>query len=311
MNNRKLKLVITPRSFNLTPGLLPPNFDVTLNSTGKVLSKAQMTDLLHDVDAVIVGVDPLDGDVLRGAPNLQVIAKYGVGTDNIDLAAAQDRSIPVFTTPHANTQAVADYTMGLMLAVARGIAASDRGCRRGQWAKHTGVDVYGKTMGLLGLGQIGREVARRATGFHMRILAYDTQRDDRFARTYGIDYVSFERLLEESDMVSLHLPLTDATWHMLGRSEFERMKRTAIVINTARGGLMDEDALVDALASGRIWGAGIDVFESEPPDGRYEGFDNVVLGAHSAASSEGAVNRMSQMAAASIVNFFCGQGVAF
>jgi D-3-phosphoglycerate dehydrogenase len=298
-----LNVLVTPRSFGAHSAepydlLAGGGLTVIRNPHGRIMAKDEMIAHIGDADAVIVGVDPLDRDVLERAPRLKVIAKYGVGTDNIDMACAAERGIKVTTTAGANTEAVADYTFALLLAAARKVVPIDRACREGDWRKTTAVDVNGRTLGLLGLGQIGKAVVRRARGFGMRVLAYDAVRDEAFAAAGGVVYAdSADEILREADFVSLHVPLTDATRHMIGSREFGLMKRTAVLVNTARGGLIDEGALLEALAGGRIWGAGIDVFEKEPPDNReLLELDNLVIGSHCAASTVQAVDNMGMMA---------------
>jgi D-3-phosphoglycerate dehydrogenase len=293
------KVLVTPRSFgkhSKTPIQLlqDAGYDVQLNPYNRILSKSEMKDAIKDVDGIIVGVDPLDEEVLKEAKNLKAIAKYGVGTDNIDLDYATKHQIPVSITAGANTDAVADYTMSLMLAAARKVTAIDVKCREKDWTKITTVDVYGKTLGLIGIGNIGKGVAKRAKGFDMKILAYDLVEDYEFARKHGITYVkSIRDILRESDFISLHLPLNDKTRHIISYEEFQVMKSTAVIINTARGGLINEDALENALKNNLIWGAGVDVFEQEPPSNLdLLSLDNIVIGSHCAASTIQAIDNM-------------------
>ena len=303
----KWKVLVTPRSFAANGSrpldmLKDRGCEVVLNPFGRILEKREMMELIRGMDAVIIGVDPLDGEVLAQADRLKVISKYGVGTDNIDLAAAERRGIRVTVTAGANTEAVADYTMALMLAAARRIIPIDRRCRHLDWSKMTAVDVWGKTIGIVGLGAIGQGVARRAQGFNMRVLAYDIVQDEAYAARHGIRYVPLRELLTEADFVSLHLPLTEQTYHLIGAEELRLMKPHAVLVNTARGGLVDEKALIEALRNRRIWGAGLDVFEREPPEHReLLELDNVVLGSHSAASTFQAIENMGIMAAAHVL----------
>jgi len=301
------KVVVTPRSFGKTSSL-PLDMlkrrgcEVVLNPYGRILSKMEMKELIRDADAVIVGVDPLDAEVLSAASRLKVISKYGVGTDNIDQTFAASKGIRVTVTAGANTDAVADYTLALMLAVARRVVPIDQGCRRLDWQKQTAVDVWGKTLGLIGLGAIGKGVARRAQGFNMKVLAYDLYPDPEYAARNGIEYVPLDRLLRESDFISLHVPLTEQTHHIIGPAEFEKMKPTAVLVNTARGGLVDEKALLRALRENRIWGAGIDVFSQEPPEEReLLQLSNIVIGSHTAASTFQAIENMGVMAAENVL----------
>ncbi|PGL70993.1 phosphoglycerate dehydrogenase [Bacillus sp. AFS055030] len=295
----KKKVLVTPRSFgkhSTTPIQLLENagYEVQLNRYNRILTKAEMKEAIQDVDGVIIGVDPLDKEVLMEAKNLKAIAKYGVGTDNIDLDYADKHQISVSITAGANSNAVADYTMSLMLSVARRVATIDYKCRQKDWSKITTVDAYGKTLGLIGTGNIGKGVAKRAKGFDMKILAYDLVRDEEFAKEHGITYVeSVNDILQEADFISLHLPLNNETRHIISYEEFQMMKPTAVIINTARGGLINEDALENALKNKLIWGAGIDVFEQEPPINHgLLLLDNIVIGSHCAASTIQAIDNM-------------------
>ncbi|OUS75520.1 hydroxyacid dehydrogenase [Paenibacillus sp. MY03] len=308
MNKRK-KVLVTPRSFGKN-SMMPiemlreHGFEIIANPYGRILSKAEMLQLIADVDGVIVGVDPLDRDVLASAPKLKAISKYGVGTDNIDLEYARQTGIPVTVTAGANTEAVADYTFALMLATARKVAYIDRQCRSNQWKTVTATDMYGKTLGLIGFGAIGQAVARRAAGFGMTIIAYDVYRNEELAQERGFRYCDTIRsLLEEADFISLHMPLNEKTARVINREAFGWMKPNAVIVNTARGGLIDEDALIEALGSGRIWGAGIDVFEQEPPNNpQLLQLDNLIISSHCAASTLNAVDNMGMMASQHIID---------
>ncbi|MGW8426250.1 phosphoglycerate dehydrogenase [Peribacillus simplex] len=293
------KVLITPRSFGKhckkpIQMLQDAGYHVLLNPYNRILSKSEMKAAVKDVEGIIVGVDPLDEEVLKEAKNLRAISKYGVGTDNIDLDYATNHQIPVSIAVGANSNAVADYAMALMLATARRVTTIDAKCRQKDWTKITTVDVHGKTLGLIGIGNIGKGVAKRAKGFDMKILAFDLMKDEEFARKHGITYVeSINDILSDSDFISLHLPLNDNTRHLISYKEFEMMKSTAVIINTARGGLINEDALEKALKNNYIWGAGVDVFEQEPPSNLdLLSLDNIVIGSHCAASTIQAVDNM-------------------
>ena len=236
------------------------------------------------------------------APNLLAISKYGVGVDNIDLNAASARGIKVSKTIGANAEAVADYTVALMLALSRRLLVIDAQCRKADWSKVTTLDFNHATLGLFGLGAIGRNVAERAKAFSMRVLAYDVTWDAAYAQAHGIEYAEPETIFRTADFISLHLPLLPSTENFVGEAELAMMKPTAILINTARGGLVDEAALLKALQENRIDGAGIDAFRKEPPeDLRWFELSNVILGSHCAASTKGAADNMGRMAAKNIL----------
>lgn len=296
------KILVTPRSYGkdmpeLFQRLAEAGCEVARNTTGGILDKAQMKALLADCTGVIVGVDPLDAEVLACAPRLKAVAKYGVGVDNIDLDYCKAHDIRVSRTVGANSEAVADYAMALMLAVARRVPLIDGKCRAMNWGKITARDVSHATLGLLGLGAIGKLVARRAQGFGMKVLAYDVYWNEEYAQANGIEYAEPETIFRTADFISLHLPLMPETRNTVGERELGMMKPDAVLINTARGGLVDEDALLKALQERRIYGAGLDAFAQEPPENpAWLTLDNVVLGSHCAASTVGATRNMGRMA---------------
>jgi len=304
------KVLITPRSFGKSSSkpldlLKEKGYEVVMNPYGRILTREEMMKHIVDVDGIIVGVDPLDREVLACGKRLKAISKYGVGTDNIDMEFAKEKNIPVMRTVGANSDAVADFTFALMLAVARRIVEIDAGCRKLNWNKITSIEVYGKTLGLIGLGSIGKKVARRAAGFDMKVLAFDTFKDEVYAKENGITYVTLEELLKESDFISLHLPLTEETRNLISYEQFKMMKPMAVLVNTARGGIIDENALLWALKEKRIWGAGIDVFEEEPPkNSELLKMDNIVIGSHCAASTYEAIEKMGMMAAENLIECF-------
>lgn len=301
------KVLITPRSYgkndpSLFEKIKAAGYEIVRNETGGILDKAKMIELIAPCAGVIVGVDPLDGDVIAAASNLRAVAKYGVGVDNIDLDAAAARNIKVSRTVGANSAAVADYAMALMLALSRRLLPIDQKCRAMDWGKITTRDVTGATLGLFGLGAIGKNVAKRAQGFGMRVLAYDVYWDESYAKANGIEYAAPEEIFQAADFISLHLPLMPETENFIGEKEIAQMKPTAILINTARGGLVDEKALLKALREKRLYGAGLDAFAHEPPEdtGWFE-LDNVILGSHCAASTLGATAMMGQMATDNLI----------
>ena len=301
------KILTTPRSYGknmpeLFEQLEAAGYEVVRNSTGGILEKEQIKALIADCSGIIVGVDPLDAEVLSCAPRLRAIAKYGVGVDNIDLDYCKAHGIKVSRTVGANSEAVADYAMTLIMAVARKAVMIDRKCRGRDWSKISTRDVSGATLGLFGLGAIGKHVAKRARGFGMKVLAFDPYWPEEYARENNIIRADAETIFREADFISLHLPLMESTRNFVGEKEIAMMKRDAVIINTARGGLIDEAALLKALKEGRIYGAGIDAFAQEPPeDPAWFELDNVVIGSHCAASTTGATRNMGRMATQNIL----------
>ena len=308
------KVLITPRSFakyNDEPyeKLEKAGIEYIKNPVGGILTKEQMLLHIKGIDGIIVGIDPLDKDVLSTG-NLKVISKYGVGTDNIDLAYCGENGIDVEITKNANSEAVADYTFALILAVARKVVVIDRNCRSGDWGKNVSADVFGKKIGVVGLGAVGRGVIARAKGFSMEVFGYDVYEDKDYLRNNNIRFSHIDEMLRECDFISFHIPLTEETRHMINTEKLSGAKKSLIIINTARGGIINEDDLYEALKNNVISGAGLDVFEKEPPTGsRLLELDNVVVGSHCAASSEGAVNTMSDMATENLINKFREHGL--
>lgn len=302
-----MKVLVTPRSFGkenpeLFTRLTACGLTLARNTTGATLTENSMMAMLADCEGLIVGIDPVNKKVLDAAPKLQAISKYGVGLDNIDLAECERRRIRVSRTVGANSNAVADYAFALMLGVARRVAMIDRHCRKRDWGKITSLDVYGKTVGIIGLGAIGKAVARRARGFEMRLLACDTVWDEEFCSQYEIAKADPDQICREADFISLHCNLTAQTANILDARRIGLLKPTAIIINTARGGLIDEAALLAALKANKIWGAGLDVFAVEPPENAdWYDLENVIIGSHCSASTKGAVEMMGSMAVSNLL----------
>ena len=236
--------------------------------TGR-MTEDQVIELIKDADATLASGEPYTAKVFAGAPKLKVVARVGVGYDVVDVRAATEQGVMITTTPIKElAQGMAEHTLALTLAVMKKIPQMNAGLRNGEW--RTSVwgtqvqDLYGLTFGLFGLGRIGSEVAKRARAFDMKVVYHDVIRRPDLETSLGIEYVSFERLLQESDVLSLHTPLTPQTKGIIGKDAFSRMKPTSVVVNTARGAVVDEEALVTALKEGRIAGAGIDTFSIEP-----------------------------------------------
>lgn len=244
-------------------------------------------------DALIVAYTPINEDLLKRVPRLKIVCKHGVGVDNIDLEATRKRGVWVTNAPDGNTTAVADFTFGLMLALARRVEETSRRTKAGEWPQVVGGEVGGKTLGVVGLGRIGKEVVRRAGGFGMNILAFDPYPDHGFARENGVSFKALEELLRHSDFISLHMPLTDTTRHLIGAAELGVMKPSSCLINASRGGLVDENALYDALKEGRLAGAALDVFEHEPArEHSLFSLDNFIATPHAAGYTREAITNV-------------------
>lgn len=271
-------------------------------------SEAEMRALIPGVDAVIAASDSYSPAVLEVADRLKVIARVGVGYDAIDLKAATARGVVVSTTPGANHEAVADLAFGLILALARYIPLHDRLVRAGKWERHTGVDVNGKTLGILGLGKIGKGMARRGRGFAMRVVAHDPFWDEEFARAHQVERLPLDEVVRAADFLTLHLPASPDTHRVMNAARLRAMKPTAFLINTARGTLIDEPALDQALREGWIAGAALDVFDKEPPWGSaILQRENAIFSPHVAGFSQQANEQMIRMAVDNVINVLTGQ----
>lgn len=294
------------------PELLDPlrraGFGVTLNEQGRVLSEDELIAALPGHFATIASSEPYTERVFAAAPELRVVARLGVGWDQVDVAAATRHHVAVAMAFGTNHDAVADHAFALMAAAALRIVAYDRRVRGGRWGTQLHGSLYGTTVGLVGFGRIGRALARRCKGFGMEVLAHDPAMDSDTVAHLGVRLVALDDLLEQSDFVSLHAPLTPATRRLIDRQRLALMKPTAVLVNTSRGGLIDEEALVDALRSGRLGAAGLDVFATEPlRDSPLTELENVVLTPHVAGTSKGAVEAMAARCVESILTIARGE----
>src|SRR5688500_8973392 len=273
--------------------LIPPEISAEFNDSDQPLPKTELIRRLRGKDGLICHIiSTIDDEVLAAAPTLKVVSNVAVGFNNIDIAAARKRAVVVPNTPDVLTETTADFAWALLMAAARRVVEADAFARSGQWQRWQwdmlwGQDVYGKTLGILGFGRIGRAVARRARGFNMRVLYHDTVRcEPAMERELGATYTDAESLLRESDFVSLHTLFIPETRHLINERTLRLMKKTAILVNAARGPIVDEAALVRALSERWIAGAGLDVFEEEPKiHPGLPALPNVVLAPHIASAS--------------------------
>ena len=231
------------------------------------MDRASLLREIGDTDGYLFGLESVDQELFSVAKKLKVVCKHGVGVDNVDKAAAARHGVTVTNCPGQNSNAVAELTLGLMIALARDIPQLDADMKRGICASRSGTEISGKTLGIIGMGAIGKLMTRYAKAFGMTVLAYDVVKDERAAKEYAFEYAEIDRILREADYVSLHVPLTDATRGLIDRAKLRTMKKTAYIINAARGGVIVEDDLYDALMAGEIAGAAIDSFQDEPPTG--------------------------------------------
>jgi phosphoglycerate dehydrogenase-like enzyme len=288
--------------------LLKAGFELVPSGKPYQLTEDELLDALSGMSASLAGSEPYSERVLAAHPQLRVIARVGVGYDAVDLPAATARAIAVTITPNTNQGSVAEHTFTLMLALVKNLIPQHQGTCQGTWPRRTNIPLRGQTLGLAGLGRIGKAVALRALAFEMNVIAYDPFPDQAFSRAHGIRLVSFETLLSESDVVSLHMPATAESKYLINRTTLALMKPTAWLINTSRGSVVSEADLYEALKSRRLAGAGLDVFEEEPPakSPLFE-LDNVVVTPHAAGMDFRSRDDMAQSAAEAIVDLSQGR----
>ncbi|MFU0833371.1 MAG: D-3-phosphoglycerate dehydrogenase [Oscillospiraceae bacterium] len=304
----KKKLLVTSRSFGEISDeplkiLTDAGYDVTLYRDH--FNMDEFTEMIPDYDVLIIGGHKFPTEVMQKCSKLQMICKHGAGLDNIDLSKAKEMGIRVTNAPGVNSNAVADLTFGLMLSCARKISMAERDVRRGKWKTVIGHDVYAKTLGLMGFGAIAKNVARRAAGFSMKVLAYDPYVKELPEEFKGFVTLCADKndVINNCDYLSMHLPLTDQTRNMIGLEQMDHMKKGAVIINTARGGIVNEDDLYKALVSGQISAAAMDVTEKEPmqPDHPLLSLEQVVVTPHIGMYSEEALNEVSLICAKNAV----------
>jgi D-3-phosphoglycerate dehydrogenase len=278
------------------------------NDLGRAPTEEELLERVGNIDVLISGTEPVTERVLAAASNLKVISKHGVGYENIDLEAAKAHGIPVAVVGGAIVDSVADMALALLLAAARKIPQGNTSVRDGKWKRMVGVELREKTIGIVGLGQIGKGVCRRAKGFGMHVLAFDVYQDEQFAKNWNVHYVTMEELLANSDFVSLHAPVSPETRYLISKETLQRMKPTAFLINTSRGELVDEEALATALREGKLAGAASDVFQKEPPgDNPLLKLNNFIASPHSAGQTEDGLRRMGEIAAENALRVLAGQ----
>jgi len=283
-------------------GELPPSTEVLLRNVA-------------DVEGIVsLLTDRIDSRLMDSAPKLRVISNCAVGFDNIDIKEATKRRIVVTNTPGVLTETTADFTFTLMMAAARRVVEADKLVRAGKWKTWgpmilLGQDVYGSTIGIIGLGRIGRAIARRARGFDMKVLYHDVVRRRDAEQELGITYTELDNLISESDFITIHTNLTEATYHLIGAPQFAKMKERCILVNTSRGPIVDNMALYDALKTGKIASAGLDVTEHEPlpADHPLLSLDNVIIAPHIASASVVTRTKMALMAADNLISVLSGR----
>lgn len=305
----KPKVLVTREVFEDVLEYLSEYFEVTSNQSDVPMDAETLAERLSGHAGAMVTIsDRIDGSLLARCPSLKAVCNIAVGYNNIDLDACRKAGVMATNTPGILDDTTADFTWALILATARRVTEAETHLRAGEWDRwklkqFLGLDVHHSTLGIIGLGRIGQVVARRAVGFEMQVIYHNRRRlSPEIEKACRATFVSMEELLSQSDIVTVHVPYSSATHHLIGRNELRRMKPSAIVINGSRGGVVDDAALVEALGSGTIAGAGLDVFENEPKfDPGFLALKNVVLTPHIASSSRATRHRMAMLAAENLV----------
>ena len=312
-----LKVVVGSRSRSRSKEameILEKNgYILELNPFDRTMTEDELIERIKGASALFAGSDKVTKRVLEaGSPTLKIVAKQGVGYNTIDIEAAKELGIAVTITPGANSKSVADLTMGLILNAARNISGMDRAIRNNEWYRYTGCELNNKIIGIVGMGHIGGEVAKRAYAFGMKILAYDIYPRQDFIEKYNVTYVSLEKLFKQSDIITLHAPAIKATENMINRDSLNLMKSTAILVNAARGELINEEDLYEALKNKKIGFAALDVYKNEPlKNSKLTDLENIVFTAHAGAYTKSAIIGAGVIASEEIVRVLSGEEPKF
>lgn len=287
--------------------LIDQGYEVITNSFGRPFTETELIEIAGDADAIIIGNDKITARYINQTTKLKIIAKHGVGVDGVDMEAARAKGIAVTNAPGSNADEVADLAVASMLTLARVLYPSIRDLKAGGWPKYAGISLHQKTIGIVGTGSIGKALAKRATGFSMSILAYDVYQSDEL-KALGVQYVDIDTLVEQADFISLHLPSTPETYHLLNEKRLNSMKPTAILVNTAREKLVDYVALDTLLREKRIKGYAADVFDKEPPTSLdLFNYDNVIITPHIGGTTKESNLKMGNMAVDNVIAVLSGK----
>ncbi|SFH24368.1 D-3-phosphoglycerate dehydrogenase [Desulfotomaculum arcticum] len=280
-------------------------FEVIDNPYGRLLKEEDIIPIIKEADGIICDLEPITSKVILNAPNLKIISRRGVGVDSVDTKTAREKGIVIARTPGVVEKPVAELVLLYMLTFARKIGEHDSWMKKRQWQRELGSNLARKVLGIVGLGNIAREVIKRAKAFEMEIKYYDVFRSEEKERELGVSYVDFDQLLSEADFITIHVPLNEQTKNLFSETTLKKMKRTAFLINAARGSIVNEEDLAEALKQGIIAGAAIDVFDQEPTDASpLMDVDNVILTPHIATFTRETFIKMDVMAARNIVDYF-------
>ena len=309
-----MKILVTPTS--LQPGknekILKPlrEFadELVFNPLGRPLEEEELIKALEGCDGYIAGLDSITARVLEASPQLKAISRYGAGYDRVDIETAKNKQVIVTNTPGVNAEAVGELTFALLLSIARNIPHLNHKLKGGEWVRGNGIELKGKTLGIIGLGAIGKVVARCGQGFCMKLMAYDPFINEEYCACNQIKVSTFEEVIEQADVISLHMPLTAVTRHLLNKEVFDKMKDEAIIINASRGGLINEDDAYEALKSGKLKGLGLDAFEVEPPgDSKLFEFPTVIATPRTGAHTREAIENMAKAAIQNLIDVLTGK----
>jgi len=308
-----MKILVTPTSMRLDnptqalQTLQSFSKDLVFNTSGKPLTEEELIPLLKDCDGYLAGLDFITDKVIAACPKLKAISRYGAGFDRVDIAAAKNANIPVSNTPGVNAQAVAELAFGLIISLARRIPHLNNQTKANEWVRSTGMELSGKTIGILGLGAIGKIVARCAQGFGMHVVAYDPFINEDYCHEHQIEICDKEAVLKKSHVISLHLPLNDETKNYINQDTISTMQDGVIIVNTARGGIINEADAYAALKNGKLGGLGLDAFAIEPPtDSPLFALDNVVVTPHTGAHTKEATENMANASVKNLIAMLSG-----
>jgi phosphoglycerate dehydrogenase-like enzyme len=300
---KECHVLVTPTSYgkydkNLITNLEKQVKEVVYNTTGRPLTADELAPIIGEFDGMIAGLDEINNSVISRAKNIKVISRYGSSYDRVDIEAAKKAGIYVTNTPGANSISVAELTIGLAISAARSIPYANTETKRGEWPRLKGITLQGKVFGLIGLGSIAKEVVLRLKAFNCKMVTYHPHRNTEFEKEHNVEYCTPEELLERSDFVSLHIPVTPETSGMVNREFLGKMKKGSILINTSRGELVDEYALYESLKNGHLRAAALDAFVKEPPepDNPLLSLPQVIVTPHMGAGTDMAANEMGRMA---------------
>jgi len=303
-----MKVFVSTHPFSAT-SLLPmellkkEGIEVTTNSHGRKITTYELAQDIQDADVLIAGTEKITEEVFKNAPNLKLISRVGIGLDGIDFNLCKKYDVKVAYTPDAPTMAVAELCVGLILDLARKITQTDKNIKHGIWHRHMGMLLYGKTIGIFGMGRIGKSLIHLLSSFNIKFLVNDIEPDIAFGRLYNVEFVSKEEVLRNSDIVSINIPLKEDTKKFIVLEDLKKMKKEAFLVNTARGGIVNENDLFIALSENIIAGAAIDVFEEEPYKGDLTKLDNCLVTCHMGASTVDSRTNMEVQAVEEVIRF--------